>query len=140
MADPLDQASTPTQIANLSETPESEPLADGTYELKVTAAKVAEVETKNGPRQAFKLTLVAEGKPDNDPVFSTIYLPYNGDSQDRQVQDTRRLKRVLAALGINISKDGFVAADAVNKVVTLDVSGRMFNGKRQVNVNWPRFE
>lgn len=140
MADALEQASTPTQVANLSEVPESEPLADGLHDLKVVSAKVAERDTKNGPKMAFQLTMIAENAPDNDPVFATIYLPDPAAPQDQQVKDTRNLKRVLTALGVDIRKDGFTAADAVGKLVTLEVKGRMYQGKRQVNVNWPRFE
>lgn len=140
MADALETASTPTQVADLGEVPESEPLPDGIHELKVVSAKIAERDTKNGPKMAFQLMLIAENSPDNDPVFSTIYLPDPSAPEDQQRKDTRTLKRVLTALGVQITKDGFVAGDAVNKVATLEVKGRMYQNKRQVNINWPRFE
>lgn len=137
MPDSLDQALTPLRIGGLSELPESEPLPDGEATFKVRSAKVVDKDTKEGPRQVFQLTLIAVGQPDADPVFATLYLPDPTQDENRQKDDSRRLKRALIALGLNPAS--FIPSDAVGKEVTLNVKGRMYQGERQVNVNWPKF-
>lgn len=135
MTDALSAAAAPLDIGDLSEIPESQPLNDGSYAFKIRSAKVIQQQMKDGTeKEKLQLVLLAEGQPDADPIIDGIFLPSPQDSPEDVLGAKRRLKRVFYAAGVASN----VPADLVNKVVHLEVRGKMYEGERIANVRWPK--